>query len=83
MSTMNVSLPATLKKFVDQQVRHGHFGTSSEYIRELIRRDEARHVVREMLLEGIASPGSTPVDARFWAERKRVLVGKRSSRRRA
>jgi antitoxin ParD1/3/4 len=39
MSTMNPSLPEALKALVDEQVsRHG-FGSSSEYVRELIRRD--------------------------------------------
>ena len=39
MSTMNISLPDTLKSFVDEQVSQRGFGTSSEYVRELIRKD--------------------------------------------
>ncbi|MDE2870980.1 MAG: type II toxin-antitoxin system ParD family antitoxin, partial [Gemmatimonadota bacterium] len=42
MSTMNVSLPGTLKSFVDDQVADRGFGTCSAYIRELIRRDRDR-----------------------------------------
>lgn len=38
MSTMNISLPDTLKNFVDEQVSQRGYGTSSEYVRELIRR---------------------------------------------
>jgi antitoxin ParD1/3/4 len=56
MSTMNISLPETLKSFVDQQVAEGRYGTSSEYIRELIRRDLDRARLRNLLLEGAASP---------------------------
>ena len=37
MSTMNISLPDTLKSFVDEQVGQRGYGTSSEYVRELIR----------------------------------------------
>ena len=37
MGTMNISLPDTLKSFVDEQVRSRGYGTSSEYVRELIR----------------------------------------------
>lgn len=37
MSTMNISLPDTLKSFVDEQVNQRGYGTSSEYVRELIR----------------------------------------------
>jgi len=39
MSAMNISLPAELKDFVDNQVKRG-YGTSSEYVRELIRKDQ-------------------------------------------
>ena len=39
MSTMNISLPEELKDFVDSQVKRG-YGTSSEYVRELIRKDQ-------------------------------------------
>jgi antitoxin ParD1/3/4 len=39
MSTMNISLPETLKSFVDQQISDRVYGTSSEYVRELIRKD--------------------------------------------
>ena len=42
MSTMNISLPDTLKNFVDEQVSQRGYGTSSEYVRELIRKDQDR-----------------------------------------
>jgi len=54
MSTMNISLPAELKDFVDNQVKRG-YGTSSEYVRELIRKDQERVRLRELLLAGAAS----------------------------
>ena len=37
MSTMNISLPDTLKSFVDDQVAQRGYGTSSEYVRELTK----------------------------------------------
>jgi antitoxin ParD1/3/4 len=39
-TTMNVSLPASMKEFVDERVEHDEYGTASEYIRELIRNDQ-------------------------------------------
>ena len=42
MSTMNISLPDNLKSFVDEQVSQRGYGTSSEYVRDLIRRDKER-----------------------------------------
>ena len=58
MTTMNISLPDSLKEFVDQQVSSRGYGTSSEYVRELIRKDQDRTRLRSLLLEGAASkPG--------------------------
>jgi putative addiction module CopG family antidote len=39
---MNISLPEALKTFVDEQVSQGGYGTTSEYVRELIRHDQDR-----------------------------------------
>lgn len=52
MSTMNISLPESLKFFVDEQVTQRGYGTSSEYVRELIRKDADRVHLRALLLEG-------------------------------
>jgi antitoxin ParD1/3/4 len=49
---MNISLPDALRRFVDEQVASGAYGTSSEYVRELIRRDQDRHRLRDVLLGG-------------------------------
>jgi antitoxin ParD1/3/4 len=62
MSTMNISLPETLKSFVDQQVAGRGFGTSSEYVRELIRKDQNRQTLRRLLLDGAATAPTEPVD---------------------
>ena len=42
MSTMNVSLPAEMKAWVEKQSKTGRFANSSDYVRDLIRRDQAR-----------------------------------------
>ena len=56
MSTMNTSLPESLKSFVDEQVAGRGYGTSSEYVRALIRADQDRQRLRQLLLDGAASP---------------------------
>lgn len=67
MSTMNISLPETLKSFVDKQVSQGGYGTSSEYLRELIRRDQDRVRLRGLLLEGAESaPARSAMDAGYF-----------------
>ena len=66
MSTMNVSLPESLKSFVDEQVSQRGYGTSSEYVRELIRRDQDRLQLRGLLLAGAASAPTAPADAAYF-----------------
>lgn len=66
MTTMNISLPETLKSFVDEQVNERGYGTSSEYVRELIRRDQQRQQLRALLLEGAASGPTTLVDGSYF-----------------
>jgi antitoxin ParD1/3/4 len=66
MSTMNISLPDTLKSFVDEQVVGRGYGTSSEYVRELIRNDQDRQRLRGLLLEGAASAPTAPVDRTYF-----------------
>lgn len=56
MSTMNISLPDTMKSFVDEQVIQRGYGTSSEYLRDLIRRDQDRQHLRGLLQAGAAVP---------------------------
>jgi antitoxin ParD1/3/4 len=83
MSTMNISLPEALKSFVDDQVDQRDFGTASEYLRELIRRDQDRVRLRGLLLEGPASKPSTPVGKPYFqALRAQVAGASRTGTRR-
>ncbi|MBX9611688.1 MAG: type II toxin-antitoxin system ParD family antitoxin [Burkholderiales bacterium] len=76
MGTMNISLPDTLKSFVDEQVGQRGYGTSSEYVRELIRKDQDRLHLRDLLLKGASSRAAPPADeAYFTALRERVQSG--------
>ncbi|MBU7574406.1 MAG: type II toxin-antitoxin system ParD family antitoxin [Hydrogenophaga sp.] len=67
MGTMNISLPDTLKSFVDEQVSQRGYGTSSEYVRELIRKDQDRLQLRGLLMAGVASSPAAPADDRYFA----------------
>lgn len=44
MTSLNISLPEALKEYVEGQVATGDWGTPSEYVRELIRRDKERRL---------------------------------------
>lgn len=63
---MNISLPENLKQFVDQQVAGRGYDTSSEYVRELIRRDKDRQHLRNLLLQGASSQPTEPADAAYF-----------------
>ncbi len=70
---MNISLPDALKSFVDEQVNQRGYGTSSEYVRELIRKDQDRVHLRSLLMAGASSAPATPADdAYFEGLRARV-----------
>ena len=76
MSTMNISLPDSLKTFVDEQVSQRGYGTSSEYVRELIRKDQERQHLRGLLLEGAASAPAGPADAAYFEGLRRRVAGR-------
>jgi antitoxin ParD1/3/4 len=73
MTTMNVSLPDELKSYVDEQVGDGTYGSTSEYVRDLIRRDRDRRQLRRALLDGATSaPGPIADASYFSALRERI-----------
>jgi antitoxin ParD1/3/4 len=82
MSTMNVSLPDAMKSFVDEQVVERGYGTSSEYVRELIRKDQQRLQLRSLLLQGgLSAPAARADMAYFDGLRERVCAaGKKADR---
>lgn len=67
MSTLNISLPDELKAFVDRRIATEGYGSSSEYMRELIRRDRDRIAFREYLLEGVSAEPAGPMDSAYFA----------------
>ena len=73
MSTMNISLPESLKTFVDEQVSQRGYGTSSEYLRELIRKDQDRLHLRGLLLEGAATQPGQPIAATYFDGLREVV----------
>ena len=67
MATVNISLPDALREFVDEQVTRDGYATSSEYLRELIRRDQWRLQLRAVLLQGAQSSASGSADLDYFA----------------
>jgi len=56
---MNVSLPDEMKLWAEAQAQDGRYGNVSDYVRDLIRRDQERAVaiaeLQALIDEGIAS----------------------------
>ena len=73
MTTMNISLPESLKSFVDEQTTSRGYSSASEYVRTLIRKDQDRQHLRALLLKGAESPPTAPVDGDYFEDlRQRV-----------
>ena len=75
MPTMNISLPDSLKAYVDEQVAGRGYGTSSEYLRELIRKDQDRQRLRALLLEGAESEPAGVADATYFEDLRARVRG--------
>jgi antitoxin ParD1/3/4 len=59
MATMNISLPDPLRDWVQEQIQDGNYASSSDYVRDLIRRDresrEHQMVLQEAITAGLKS----------------------------
>lgn len=77
---MSFALPEALRSYVDQRVRSGQYGNTSEYLRELIRRDQedqAKKRLRELIEEGLSSGPGQALTPRRVAQLKQQALGKR------
>jgi antitoxin ParD1/3/4 len=76
MATMNVSLPEPMKAWVERQTQTGRYANASDYVRDLIRRDQERAGaiagLQQAIDEGLASGAPAPFDlGEFLAARPR------------
>lgn len=52
---MSFALPESLRDYIDERVRSGQYGNTSEYLRDLIRRDQREQAA--MRLQGLIADG--------------------------
>lgn len=76
MVTMNISLLDELNQFIDTQVSEQGYGSSSEYLRELVRKQRDLEKFRGMLLEGFKSGPGAVANDEFFAELRDIADGK-------
>jgi antitoxin ParD1/3/4 len=78
-NTMSFALPEAMRSYVDQRVRSGQYGNTSEYLRELIRRDQeeqAKKRLRELIAEGLDSGPGQALTPQRAAQLKKQSLGK-------
>lgn len=82
MSQLNVSVPPALKSWIDSRVAEGRYSSPSDYVRDLVRRDQdaaedETEWLRGLIAEGLAS-GIIEKDAK---EVLREIMAERPARR--
>jgi len=77
---MSFALPENMREYIDARVSDGSYGNTSEYLRELIRRDQreqAAQRLRDLIADGIASgEGREATDDVIGELRERALGAK-------
>ncbi len=66
MATMNVSLPDPMKSWAEHRTKGGRYSNVSDYVRDLIRKDQERHIaiaeLQGLIDEGLQSGSSRNFD---------------------
>ncbi len=53
MATVNISIPDPMSEWVEERVKSGEYADASDYVRDLIQRDQAtRDALIEALIKG-------------------------------
>ena len=76
MTTLNISLPDTMKAYIDSQVIDRGYSSSEEYLRDLVRLDQVhqaeQHLAR-LILDGLESGPAQLVDDNYWQQKRNAL----------
>jgi antitoxin ParD1/3/4 len=86
MTTLTISLPDSLKEFVEAEVRTKGYGNVSEYVRGLLREAQAKEGetrLEALLLEALSKGKDIDVSPDFWKELRRdaaKILGDRRTR---
>ena len=76
MATVTVSLPEPMKEGIEAQARNGQFSGVSDYIRDLVRRDQNRHDQREALVQALIE-GEESGPPREWTREELLAEARR------
>ena len=72
MASMNVSVPDLMRDWVQQRIDSGHYATVSDYVRDLIRRDQVEANERQALIAALVEGENSGISKRQVPE---ILAG--------
>jgi len=76
MATMNISLPESLRHFIEEEVLEGSYSSTSDYMRDLVRqrqRSKAEARLQALIAEGLASDSAGRVTPDAFAQMRKEL----------
>ena len=81
-STLNISLPESMRQFVEKKIRCEGYGTISEYVRELIRADQKAEDSRfdSLIAQAYASGEASPLTKADIDEARRIVKARIEAR---
>ena len=78
--TMSFALPESMRSYIDERVKSGSYGNTSDYLRDLIRRDQeaqAAKRLRELIEEGLQSGPGRALSADDWDALRQTALSSR------
>ena len=53
MATMTISLPEPMKEWIEARIKEGEYASTSDYVRDLVRRDRERRSHPELTMDDL------------------------------
>ncbi len=79
MATMNISVPDPMKDWVQAQIDDGKYASSSDYVRDLIRKDQQEKdkltALQAAITLGIESGQAGELDIKSIKQKSKKLAG--------
>ena len=79
MATMNISLPDPMKDWVETQIESGLYSNNSDYVRDLIRKDQLRaqkiKTMQQAITDGLRSGDAGALDMDAIKQKARKHAG--------
>jgi antitoxin ParD1/3/4 len=83
MASLNISLPQSLKDYVENQIKESGYSTPSEYVRELLRQDQNRRAEQKLealLIEGLNSGEAIEITPEYWETKRKHLMQRHAAK---